>query len=117
MSGWTRISPSTTGDISWSGSVSAVDRGSGGGVNNINRDLVYKNAARTLRHKIANGTWTVTLNMGDKNYPHDDMVVKAEGITQRTNIDSAAGSFPYVIFDVSVSDGRLDVEFFRWRRE
>jgi len=108
---WVRISPVTQGDVSWSGSVSAVDRGSGG-VNDINRDLVYSSQSRVLRHKIANGTWNVKLNMGDKNFAHDTMRVRAEG-TQvvRNNINSSVGSFPEVNFDVTVSDGQLNLEF------
>jgi hypothetical protein len=110
-SGWTAITPNTTGDISWSASVDSRDRGAGGGVNDINRDFVFSNKPITLRHKIANGTWGVILNMGDKTNPHDLMAVKAEGILQKNNINNAAGEFPYVTFDVTVNDGQLDIEF------
>lgn len=110
QSGWTRIAPNTSGDIYWSGSVNSTDRSSVSGVNNINRDLCYSSAARTLQVKVANGSWHVTMNMGDASYAHDDMVVKAEGVTKQTNIDSAVQSFPYCIFDATVSDGSLSIE-------
>ncbi len=111
MSGWTRITPNTNGEISWSGPVDAVDRGGSASANDINRDLIYSSATRTFEHKIANGIWDVTLNMGDDDYAHDNMVVRAEGITQDPDVDSAAGSFPYVSFTVTVTDGSLSIEF------
>lgn len=109
MSGWTRLTPSMTGDIAWSATANAVDRGAG--ANDINRDLIYGSAATTLEHAISNGSWNVVLNMGDSDAAHDDMVVKAEGITQQTDVDSAAGSFPYANFEVDVTDGSLSIEF------
>ncbi len=111
MNGWTAITPQTSRDISWSAPVNARDRGARNGVNDVNRDFVFNDKPITLRHKIANGIWTVTLNMGDNDNPHDQMVVRAEGELKRNLITNNAGEFPYVVFDVSVTDGELDLEF------
>jgi len=108
---WVRISPETNGDITWSGSVNAVDRGSVSGINAANRDLIYSNQARTLEHKIANGTWDVVLNMGDASFAHDNMSVSVEGTVIAPDVDSAAGSFPYANGTVTVTDGSLSLTF------
>lgn len=44
----------------------------------INRDLVYSSADTTLEHALSNGTWTVTLTMGDAAAAHDQMQVVSE---------------------------------------
>jgi len=54
-----RITPNTSGDVFWSGSVNAVDRGASAGVNAINRDLIFSRNTRTLNHRVANGRWEV----------------------------------------------------------
>ncbi len=110
--GWVRITPDTAGDVRWSkGSVAARNRSGENGVNEINRDFVLSEQPAMLSHKISNGTWTVTLNMGDEEYSHDQMQVWAEGKRQGENIDSGRGLFPYHIFDVEVTDGQLDITF------
>lgn len=116
---WQRISPNTTGDIFWSTSVSAVDRGSGNGANDANRDFVTSTSAATLEHKVANGLWSVVLNMGDANAAREDMTISAEGQLITGNIDSPAGQFSYVSsaggsatptgFEVTVTDGSLSL--------
>lgn len=111
QSGWTRISPEINGDISWNAPVNSGDRGISTGVNNINRDFVFSSETRTLKHKIANGTWRVVLNMGDANYMHDAMAVSAEGRAMKSDIQNNAGEFPYVVFDTTVSDGMLTLQF------
>lgn len=120
--GYTRISPETSGDVTWKGKVNAADRGRSNGVNKINQDLVFSKDARRLRHLIANGVWRVTLNMGDQDFSHDQMGVRAEGRLITNRVDSAKGQFVYVsddggstsavTFDVKVTDKRLDLTFF-----
>ncbi|MBK1832427.1 Ig-like domain-containing protein [Roseibacillus ishigakijimensis] len=112
QSGWTPIWPDTTGEISWSGdAIESADRDLGGGVNNINRDFVFGSGTTVLNHKLANGNWAITLNMGDRLNPHDDMVVRAEGVLLEPGLDSEAGAYPYVRGEVAVSDGELNLEF------
>ncbi len=109
---WSEITPDSFGDISWSGAVGAVDRGTGSGVNNINRDFVTSSAPRTVSIAVQNGDWAVTINMGDKDGPRDQMRVSAEdGAVVRSNINSAANEYVYVTFDVAVFDGKIDIEF------
>lgn len=113
LSDWMAITPDTTGDIHWTGgSIGSADRGSGDGVNDANRDFVYGREDAQLNHTIANGIWAITINMGDKDYSHDLMGVRAEGMTLRTGLNSAAGEFPYVNGEVTVTDGELNFEFF-----
>lgn len=119
--GWQGISPNTFGDISWSSNVVARDRGSSSTANEINRDFVQSSGPVTLEHKIANGLWSVVLNMGDDDYSHDNMSVTAEGILITNDVDSLAKSFPYVNtqgdsasptnFEVLVTDGSLSLTF------
>lgn len=116
--GFQKITPDTFGDISWTTPVQALDRGPSS--NDLDRDFAYLTAdGSTLRHRIANGTWEVTLRMGDNNVARDDMTIRAEGELINDNIDAAAGSFATVgrsgtsdqSFLVTVTDGFLDLEF------
>jgi len=108
---WVGINPDTYGDISWSGSVSSLDRGAGNGVNAANRDLIYSNQTRTLEHKVAIGVWNIVMNMGDSMEARDNMEVRAEGTVIGADVDSLAGEFPYVTGTVVVTDGSLSLEF------
>ncbi|MBB3207770.1 hypothetical protein FHS27_003597 [Rhodopirellula rubra] len=119
--GYLRISPTTSGDVTWKGEVLSADRGTASGLNKINQDFVYSNKPNTLRHRIANGVYRITINMGDRDYPHDAMGVRAEGQLITRRLDSAKGQYSYVTaesdgrpghFDVEVTDRRLDLNFF-----
>ncbi|WP_404307447.1 M12 family metallo-peptidase [Neorhodopirellula lusitana] len=119
--GYKRISPTTTGDVIWKGKVLSANRGSGSGLNKINQDFVYSDRPRTLRHPLAKGLYRITINMGDRDFPHDAMGVSAEGRLVTKGINSAKGQFSYAgadsdgqpgHFDVKVTDGRLDLTFF-----
>ena len=111
MSGWLSISEDTSGDIYWSDEIQSRDRGEISGINDINRDMVRSGLPATLEHKIQNGRWLVTINLGDALNPHGNMGVSAEKILQASEINSAAGEFPYVIFKVAVVDGSLSIRF------
>lgn len=118
---WQRISPNTFGDINWSTNVSATDRGGNVGANDANRDFVTASSAATLEHKLANGVWSVVLNMGDATTARDNMAIWAEGELITNNISSPAGQFSYVSssgasptptsFNVTVIDGSLSLTF------
>ncbi len=107
---WEPITPQTTGDISWSAPVDSRDRGPNG-ADDIERDLVFAGGPRTLSHRIANGVWAVTLNMGDTCCIHDDMSVTAEGVVISGDVDAPTGTFAEVTGQVVVTDGSLDIEF------
>ncbi len=110
LNGWTRISPETTGDISWSIQPNATDRGTASRTNDNNRDFCHSSVTTTFRHKIKNGDWDVIMNMGDRTTVHDNTVVVAEGITLTSGLYSPAGSYPYVRGTVTVTGGELTIE-------
>ena len=111
-SGYTKISPITSGDISWSGDVAARDAGNTAGVTDVNQDLVYSSTQRTLHHNIANGVWQVTVTMGEVGRAHDNMRVFAEGALLDGDVDSSDGQFVDVVSGlIQVTDGVLDVTF------
>src|SRR3990172_12956576 len=68
-------------------------------------------SARTFKVDKANGTYNVTVTMGDNNYAHDNMVVKANGTTVLADVDNAAGAFTVNTFSVTVSGGSISLEF------
>jgi len=99
------------GFVQWTdiSGLSAADRAQN---NDINRDFVFSSQPRTLRHQLRNGRYEITLNMWDAIGLHDDMVVKAEGITKLSNVDLGGNSNnANQIFTVEVTDGFLDLEF------
>lgn len=103
-----RIFPLTSGDISWSDSVSSRDRG---GPDPINRDYIFSSTSRTWSKQIANGNWEVVILQGDETTPRDNLSISAEGILQRDNINTAANEFIDTRFVIDVSDGTLDLTF------
>ncbi len=111
FSDWHSLYPEINGDIHWTSPVNARDRGTAGGANDANRDHIFGTAPATLEHKIANGFWKVTLNMGDATTTHDNMRVFAEGELMVADKDAAAGEFAYAVFTVPVRDGSLTLTF------
>lgn len=105
-----RLTPQTAGDVSWSGSVTAIDRGSDAG-NAYNRDFITGTSPVTWSHKIENGRWRVTVNMTDADRNLDNMYVNGEGQPGLTDLDRPIGSNQTVSFDVDVLDGELNLEF------
>ncbi|MFT6862778.1 MAG: hypothetical protein ACJAVK_001338, partial [Akkermansiaceae bacterium] len=85
-----RISPLTSGDVSWSDPVASLDRG---GADLSNRDYIFAATSRTWSHRLINGTWQVIVRQGDESAPRDDLTISAEGILQADDIDSAANQF------------------------
>jgi hypothetical protein len=49
--------------------------------------------------------------MGDKDFVHDNMIVKANGTIMLADVDAAAGAFASNSFNVSVTGGSLTLEF------
>ncbi len=72
---------------------------------------MHASAARTFRGDLPNGDYAVTVIMGDNDFAHDNMVVKANGATMLGDVDTAVGAFATNTFNVHVSTGRLDLEF------
>ena len=78
----------------------------------LKRDFVMSSSsARTFRIDLPNGNYTVSVTMGDNDYAHDNMVVKANGVTVLPDVDNAVAAFTVNTFNVTVSGGSLALEF------
>jgi hypothetical protein len=113
--GYTRVTETnifSSGGFGWvdNSGLSSRDRSA---PNALRQDFVLNDtsSARIFRMAIANGTYNVTVVMGDNDYAHDNMVVKANGTTVLADVDSTAGAFASNVFSVTVSDGLLSLEF------
>jgi fibronectin type 3 domain-containing protein len=89
-----------------SGSPVGRDRGTGG---DLLRDHVAT-ADATFAVDLPNGTYQVTVTLGDEAYAHDHMAVYMEGTLVDT-VSTAAGAHVDVIHTVVVADGQLTVRF------
>ncbi len=115
-----RLTPAGNRLLTITGSTpSARDRGTS---NRLLRDFHQSSSLSRYNQRLTNGTWNVTLRMGDASFGHDNMGVRAEGQLISDNVNSPPGQFPYVSqaggsstlmnFDVTVTDGVLNLEFF-----
>ncbi|HEX6686438.1 MAG TPA: hypothetical protein VF062_26945 [Candidatus Limnocylindrales bacterium] len=114
--GYTRLTESslyTPGGFGWVSDAGLESRERAGSADALRRDLVQGCAttAATLRADLTNGGYTVTLLMGDQDYAHDQMQVKANGVVAAPNVSNTEGSWTTVSFDVSVTGGTLSLEF------
>jgi len=113
FSGYSRITPSTNqGYARWNTISGLNSRDRGGSQNALNRDFVFGRSTRVFQQQIANGNYRVTVNLFDANGVHDNMRVRAEGVTKLSNqtFGGSAGNTTRS-FTITVSDGRLDIEF------
>jgi fibronectin type 3 domain-containing protein len=78
----------------------------------LKRDFVMQSAAaRTFKVDLPNGNYSVSVTMGDNDYAHDNMIVKANGATVLADVDNAVGAFTINTFNVTASGGSLTLEF------
>ena len=113
-SGSARITHQTTsGFVRWlnNNDLVARDRNSGGGRNATTRDFVQGRAARTLTHQLTNGSYAVEVTLGDGNFTKRDVIVRANGVTVASNVDTAVNEFKVASFNVTITNGKLDLEF------
>ncbi|HEX6984284.1 MAG TPA: fibronectin type III domain-containing protein, partial [Planctomycetaceae bacterium] len=106
-SGHTRVSEATKYSSAlgygWlAGTVASRDRSSGTAAT---RDFNFSTDA-TFAVDLANGTYNVTVTLGDAGYAHDQMGVYLEG-AQVDSVTTAKGQFVTKTFTVTVSDGQL----------
>ncbi|MCL4200863.1 MAG: autotransporter-associated beta strand repeat-containing protein [Pirellulaceae bacterium] len=73
-------------------------------------DLHFSSANRTFLVDLPNGTYQLTLTMGNVVAAHDQMQVVAEALPALT-VNSAKGQFAHERLIVTVSDGTLDLQF------
>jgi subtilase family serine protease len=110
ISGYTGVTEATTYSAAtgygWlSGSVASADRGIGTA---LTRDFNYTLTQATFAVDLSNGTYNVTLHMGDMIYAHQGMGVSFQG-TQVDNLSNAAGQILTRTYTVTVTNGRLDL--------
>jgi hypothetical protein len=114
-SGYTRVAENTSFTslgYGWTDIAGLESRDRSGPSDDVKRDFVmHTSAARTFRIALANGEYSVTVTMGDNDFAHDNMVVKANGATKLQDVDAAQGAFAVATFNATVSSGSLDVEF------
>ncbi len=114
-SGYTRVTEAsayTSGGFGWTDTSTLESRDRGGISDPLRRDFVMdSSAARTFKVDLPNGTYSVVVTQGDQAYAHDNMVVKANGVTKLADVDTALGSFVTNTFSVSVTGGSLSLEF------
>ena len=78
----------------------------------LKRDFVTSGtSAPTFRVDLPNGNYAVTVTMGDNDAPHDNMIVKANGMVMLPDVDTAAGAFAVNTFNVTVTSGSLTMQF------
>lgn len=112
--GYTRVTEGTSysGSFGWTSTSGLESRDRSGPADALKRDFVMNSsAARTFKVALANGTYAVALTMGDNDYAHDNMVVKANGTVMLPDVDAALGAFAVPTFNVTVSGGFLELEF------
>jgi len=104
---------SAYGWTSTSGLVSDVRTPFDGTFNNLTIDLVHSTTPHIFKVDLPNGTYHVTITMGDRSNAHDHMVVKANGTTILGDVNTAAGTV-YTSSSISVSiatTNSLELEF------
>lgn len=114
-SGFTRVTESTAytaGGYGWTDTTTLESRDRAGVTDDLRRDFVMSSsAARTFKIDLPNGTYNVVVTQGDQTYMHDNMIVKANGVTRLADVDTAAGTFVTNTFSISITGGSLSLEF------
>jgi subtilisin family serine protease len=78
--------------------------------NRLEMDFVYGIGRGVFMVDVPNGNYRVTVIVGDKVYPQMPMEVVVEGT--KLMLSTHFGEYSLVTADVSVSDGRLELEFY-----
>jgi fibronectin type 3 domain-containing protein len=107
--GYTKAAPGTTFSTAtgygWtSGTINSADRGAAS--SDVNRDF-NSTSDGTFAVNVANGTYTVTVTIGDATSRRDKMAVYLEGNRVVNNLTTSAGQFYQQTFTVTVTDGQL----------
>ncbi|TXT34569.1 MAG: hypothetical protein FD138_1644, partial [Planctomycetota bacterium] len=103
-----------TNGYGWVSSPASFDRGSGFGdpQSDLRRDGAAGTSTGVFQTSLTPGTYFVNVTMGDLNASHDNMIVRANGITKLPDVDTTAGQSFHNTFSVSVGNsGLLSLEF------
>lgn len=76
----------------------------------LRRDFVFSSGNATFRVDVLNGDYLVMVVVGDQSYPHDNILIYAEGVL-KANISANVGEFIQKVFTVSVTNGTLGLTF------
>jgi fibronectin type 3 domain-containing protein len=110
--GYTRVSTSTTYSSAqgygWTSTAGLVSRDRGA-PDALRKDLVQSTTEHTFDVDLADGTYEVTIIIGDQNYAHDMIDVYLEDVLEANNVNSAAGTFQQGTKVITVSDGQLNL--------
>jgi hypothetical protein len=109
--GVSRYTLYNSGSYGWTDTYRMEDWDRGTPADNLKRDICYSTQIRTFRTDIPNGTYTVDYMMGDDDYAHDSMYIKANGTMMASGINTSLGQFITGRFSVSVIGGNLQLEF------
>ncbi len=114
-SGYNRVTEATkysTGGFGWTDTSTLESRDRSAVSDPLKRDFVMSSsAARYFKVDLPNGTYAVTVTMGDNDFAHDNMQVKANATTMLADVDTAAGSYAVNTFYVTISTGTLELAF------
>jgi len=114
-SGFTKVTEATVytaGAFGWTDVTTLESRDRSALADDLKRDFVMSSsAARSFKVDLPNGNYSITTTMGDNDFAHDNMVVKANGNLALADVDSASGAFTANTFTVIVSGGSLTLEF------
>jgi hypothetical protein len=112
-SGYTRVTESTgftSGAHGWTNTANLSSRDRTALADDLKRDFVMNDtsAARVFQVALVNGTYNVGITMGDQDFAHDNMVVKANGTTVLA-FPTLVGGF--AVNTVTECDRRIPLEF------
>jgi len=113
--GYTRVTETTVyaaGGFGWTDASTLESRDRSALADDLKRDLVLSSSApRSFKVDLPNGNYSIATTMGDNDYAHDNMIVKANGVTALADVDNALGAFTANTFTATVSGGSLTLEF------
>lgn len=80
-------------------------------LSDLHRDLHFDDQPQTFSVDLPNGTYKVILHFHDKDWPHDNIEVTANEVLELENIDVPQDVTVLRTFDITITNGRLDLEF------
>lgn len=102
----------TNGSYGWLSTCGLGERYLNKPANNIElRGFIACSIASTFKVLLEKGRYDITITQGDADYPHEYMIVKANGITKLENITSTKGNYEVNTFEFTVEENYLELEF------
>jgi len=113
MAGYIEVNPATIYDVQigygWITAPGAArDRVAG---TDQTRDFIFDSAERVFKINLANGWYMISVSLGDMTVRHDQMSVLANEVLKIEKVTTAGGEVRLFDFEVTVTDGVLDIMF------